>query len=53
MKICFHKWEVIEEQRLYKYLECKKCGKREIKDYSFENGYQPMRYPNWEKKKRN
>lgn len=46
-----HKWKTIHNQYLYKYLECEKCGKRKIKDYSFRNhqgGYQPMKYPNWE-----
>lgn len=26
----FHKWKVIDEQYLYKYLECEKCGKRKV-----------------------
>lgn len=52
MKLCFHKYKVIYEQTLYKYLECVKCGKRKVLDYSWRNnyaGHQPMKYPNWEK----
>jgi len=54
MRICFHKYEVVHQQRMYKYLECTKCGKRKVLDFTWRNnyaGHQPMKYPNWEGKR--
>lgn len=43
MKKClfFHRFRLCHENQIYKYYECKKCGKRKVNQVS-PLGYQPI-----------
>jgi hypothetical protein len=46
--IHIHRWFEVDRQYKYKYMQCVKCGKRKVMQ-SFIGGYQPMKYPLWER----